>query len=185
VSYFPAFLFLDIPFRGISEEVEYQSKPYVDLNEGACRLVEINAAMEGLEEVSEDDPSVVTQLTLGTPLLREGFLFKTNRDGMERYYFLLTAQYLSYCSERILSSKTRLIHKRSIPLTTLLIKEANPDFRTKSSSPGEENELQNKSFVILSQEKSFHLTASTVADRNEWYHDLQRAIRSPPPLLLL
>jgi hypothetical protein len=135
--------------------------------------------MDGLEEYSEDDPSIVSRLTIGTPLLREGFLFKTNRDGMEKYYFLLTSQYLSYCSERILTSKTRLIHKRSIPLATVLIKDANADFRTsKCSSPEEAEELRNKSFVILSQEKSFHLTASSVADRNEWYHDLQRATRS-------
>lgn len=135
--------------------------------------------MDGLREVSEDDPESVLELTLGNNLLREGYLFKTNRDGMEKYYFILTSDYLSYCSERILSSTTRLIHKRSIPLTTLLIKEASCDFKTSKSSTSEElNDLRNKTLLILSKEKSFHLTSSTVAERNEWYRDLDQAIRS-------
>jgi hypothetical protein len=165
-------------YRGISEETEYISKQYLNREEANSRLAEINAAMDGLQEVSEDDPDNVLELTLGNNLLREGYLFKTNRDGMEKYYFILTSEFLSYCSERILSSTTRLIHKRSIPLTTLLLKEASSDFKTnKSSSSGDLNELRNKTLLILSKEKSFHLTCSTVAERNEWYRDLEQAIR--------
>lgn len=119
------------------------------------------------------------QLTLGNNLLREGYLHKTNRDGMEKYYFILTSEYLSYCSERILSSTTRLVHKRSIPLTTILIKDASLDFKaSKTSTPEELNDLRNKTILILSKEKSFHLTASTAADRNDWFCDLERATRS-------
>lgn len=97
---------------------------------------------------------------------------------MEKYYFILTSQYLSYCAEKILTTTTRLNHKRSIPLSTIIIKDANDDFKiSKNPSPTEMTETKNKTLLILSKEKSFHLTASTVSDRNQWFEDIQRASR--------
>lgn len=166
----------------MSDHTEYSSKRYQNPEEANLRLIEINAALDGLQENLEDDPVDASQQqqqqTLGEGLIREGFLYKTNRDGMEKYYFILTSQFLSYCSEKLLSSTTRLNHKRSVPLSSLMIKNANNDFKvSKNPSPNEIDEMKEKTFLILSKDKSFHLTASTVTDRNQWFEDIERASR--------
>ena len=180
--------------RGIgSDQTEYSSKKYQNPLEANQRLLDILNALDGLESTEEDEmytsieqQKLQQQQTLGEGLIREGFLYKTNRDGLEKYYFILTSQYLSYCTEKLIpittmttmTTTTRLNHKRSIPLTSLLVKDANEDFKAlKYSSPSESYEIKIKSFLIQSKEKSFHLTASSIVDRNEWFEDIQQAAR--------
>ncbi len=109
-------------YSGLNDETDFLSKGYNNPDEAAARLADINAATDGLREVSEDNPENFTQLSLGDGLIREGFLYKTNRDGMQKFYFILTNQFLTYCAEKILLSTTRLNHKRSLPLSTVLIR---------------------------------------------------------------
>jgi hypothetical protein len=94
----------------------FVSKNYRDDRECRERLIDIRAHLD----VSDGNEAGV--LIGGDRLVREGFLEKTNRDGVKKLYFILTNATLTTCSEDIgITSSTRLQHNRTIPLESLIV----------------------------------------------------------------
>mmetsp|Transcript_16239 Transcript_16239/g.24461 ORF Transcript_16239/g.24461 Transcript_16239/m.24461 type:complete len:502 (+) Transcript_16239:171-1676(+) len=147
--------------------------------QGSQRLTELNGVLSSASEESESE----RETPLGTSaLIREGFLDKCNRDGMQRFYCVLTEECFAYC--RVVGAMgiggNRIKLNRVIPLTSLLVREANSDFasaRGMLSTDSTEAD-KSKTFLLLSTQKSFHLTAASESAKHSWMEAITVAARN-------